>query len=260
MRHVLAIDEVEEKIQVAASCFAEGDGLTANLRSRNATGQPRHLGVVMIAADSSTTHELSLQNIVETELDRRHMRIAVCQIELELADVVGADRHRDLVELLRRVLVDGQQDSAIVERLGAVLVGAETVRFALALELSLVSALQAPWQHHSALTVCVGKSSVTSLPTQSGRGILVPLLLDARHRLIDVQVVRLDLLGVVLLLLSKRDEGRVQGRKLVLTPQASLVCSPSRQGISYADQKTLDRFRVDSRLFRISCAMPLRMD
>lgn len=92
-------------------------------------------------------HKLCFENVVKSHFDRRRIRAAQGEAELELADIVRADRERDLVKLSGRVAVDGEEDAAVVESLSAVLVGAEPVRFALALELAFVRPLHRPGQH-----------------------------------------------------------------------------------------------------------------
>lgn len=90
------------------------------------------------------THKLHLQQLLELQLDCDHTDSHRRRADLKHADLVRADRKADLVELAWRKLVDREEDPAVVERLGRVLVRAELVLLALLLKFALVGGLEGP--------------------------------------------------------------------------------------------------------------------
>lgn len=125
---------MDQEIEVRFRDTADRDRLLSNLRMRKRERRKNErksaLRAVAMRRRHKQTYKLRLQQILELELDRGDGHSHVRRRDFKHANVVRADGQADLVELLGRVLVDGEEDPAIVERLRRVLVRAKLVMLA----------------------------------------------------------------------------------------------------------------------------------
>jgi hypothetical protein len=143
------------------------------------------------------------------------------------------------------VLVDGEEDALVVEVASGILVGTELVLLARLFELALVRALEGPGEDDALFAASGGGKGSCSLvqdhpkrregaedrewrERENGNQD-EPLLLNPGHGLVDVDVVRLDLVVEVALLLLKRSKGSVHRRELVLALDTAVVCLAARE-------------------------------